>query len=227
MIKFFEPLIEGRLIRRYKRFFADIETAEGLVTAHCANTGRMTGLLSENARVWIRRQRPGKKLLFAWELVETSEGLACVNTSRANQLMADTDLFQWIEGATMLRKEPRIGKHRFDLELERENRSILVEIKSVTLCEADGLGLFPDCPSERAVKHVKLLTDLTKRGLETYLLLVAMHSGIRCIKPNAMMDIDFARACHVAKRQGVHIRAIGTEITPKYIKMSGVIPLSI
>lgn len=127
----------------------------------------------------------------------------------------------------MLRKEPRIGKHRFDLELERENRSILVEIKSVTLCEADGQGLFPDSPSERAVKHVKLLTDIAKSGLETYLLLVAMHSGISRIKPHAIMDIDFARACHVAKHEGVQIRAIGTEITPKYIKMSGVIPLSI
>ena len=227
MIEFSEPLIEGYLIKRYKRFFADIETAEGVVTAHCANTGRMTGLLNEHSRVWIRRQRPGRKLLFSWELVETSKGLVCVNTARANQLVAETALLQWIEGATLIRREPRVGKHRFDLELERESRPIFVEIKSVTLCELDGQGLFPDAPSERAVKHVKLMTELAKNGLETHLLLVAMHTGIRRIRPHASIDLDFAEACVLAEHHGVKIQAIGTRITPSQIAMSGIIPLSI
>ena len=72
MIEFSEPLIEGYLIKRYKRFFADIETAEGVVTAHCANTGRMTGLRNDHSRVWIRRPRPGIKLLFSLDVVETA-----------------------------------------------------------------------------------------------------------------------------------------------------------
>ena len=226
MVKFSEPLIEGQLVKRYKRFSVDIETEEGLVTAHCANTGRMTGLLNECSRVWIRRQRPGRKLLFAWELVETPLGLACVNTTRANQLVAETSLCQWIEGATLVRKEPSVGKHRFDLELERKNQPILVEIKSVTLCEPDGQGLFPDAPSERAVKHLKLLTELAKNGIETHLLLVAMHSGIQRVKPHAIVDPRFAEAFQEANQNGVKMHAIGTEITPDYIVMKGVIPLS-
>ncbi|MGB1849547.1 MAG: DNA/RNA nuclease SfsA, partial [Litorivicinaceae bacterium] len=87
MIDYQATLIEGRLISRYKRFFADIDTGDGVITAHCANTGRMTGLLEKGSRVWFRKQPPGRKLVFSWELVEVASGMACINTARANDLL--------------------------------------------------------------------------------------------------------------------------------------------
>ena len=149
MIDYQATLIEGRLISRYKRFFADIDTGDGVITAHCANTGRMTGLIEEGSRVWFRKQPSGRKLGFAWELVEVSSDMACINTTRANELLSSTDLSFLIPGVSFFRREPKVGSHRLDLELSREGQPVYVEIKSVTLCEDQGVGLFPDAPSER------------------------------------------------------------------------------
>ena len=227
MVEYPEPLIRGRLIKRYKRFFADIETDAGVVTAHCANTGRMTGLLCEGAPVWIRRQPPGRKLHYAWELVETSRGLACVNTARANELVALSDLSIWIKHASLVRREPRVGAHRFDLELSREGQLAYVEIKSVTLCPERGWGLFPDAPSVRATQHVRLLTEMAQTGIETHLLWVAMHTGIRSVAPHRDLDSDFAVACRDAKAAGVQMHAVGTTITPRGMALNGVIACSV
>ena len=225
MINYHDALVEGRLIRRYKRFFVDIDVGDEIITAHCGNTGRMTGLLYEGSKVWFRRQPPGRKLEFAWELVEIHTGLACVNTSRANELLASTDLSLWIPDVTLVRREPTVGTHRFDLELSRGDRLVYVEIKSVTLCEDKGLGLFPDAPSQRATKHLNLLADMAANGLETHLVFVAMHMGIREVAPHRMLDPDFADACLKARNAGVVLHALGTEITRNNIQLAGLISL--
>ena len=100
MINYQDALIEGRLISRYKRFFVDIDVGEEIITAHCGNTGRMTGLIVRVQRSGFVEQPPGRKLEFAWELVEIHNGLACINTSRANELLASTDLSLWIPDVT-------------------------------------------------------------------------------------------------------------------------------
>jgi len=227
VVEYAEPLIPGRLIKRYKRFFADIETDAGVVTAHCGNTGRMTGLLCEGAPVWIRRQPPGCKLHYAWELVETPWGLACVNTGRANELVALSDLSIWIHQVSLVRREPRVGAHRFDLELSREGQPAYVEIKSVTLCTEGGWGLFPDAPSVRATQHVRLLTEMAQTGIETHLLWIAMHTGIRSVAPHRDLDSDFAGACRDAKAAGVQFQAVGAKITPHGMSLNGVIACSV
>ena len=227
MIDYQGSLIEGRLISRYKRFFADIDTGDAVITAHCANTGRMTGLLEEGSRVWFRKQPPGRKLGFAWELIEVGPGMACINTARANELLSSTDLSLWISGVTLVRREPRVGSHRFDLELSRDGKSVYVEIKSVTLCDDQGVGLFPDAPSERATQHLNLLAEMAADGLETHLVFVAMHSGIESIAPHRILDTAFANACTRALDAGVTLHALQTKITPHYIQLAGAIPLQL
>jgi len=227
MIDYQGSLIEGRLISRYKRFFADIDTGDAVITAHCANTGRMTGLLEEGSRVWFRKQPPGRKLGFAWELIEVGPGMACINTARANELLSSTDLSLWISGVTLVRREPRVGSHRFDLELSRDGKSVYVEIKSVMLCDDQGVGLFPDAPSERATQHLNLLAEMAADGLETHLVFVAMHSGIESIAPHRILDPAFANACTRALDAGVTLHALQTKITPHYIQLAGAIPLQL
>ncbi len=225
MIKYGQSLIEGQFIRRYKRFFADIDTSDGVITAHCANTGRMTGLLNEGSRVWFRQQPPGRKLGFAWELVETPLGMACINTARANELFFLADLSRWIPNVTVVRREPTVGSHRFDLELARGTQPVYVEIKSVTMCGDWGVGLFPDAPSERATKHVNLLAEMAADGIETYFVFVAMHTGIQSVSPYRKLDGVFADACQRARDLGVSFHALGTEITPQHIGLAGEIPV--
>ena len=227
MIDYQGGLIEGCLLTRYKRFFADIEIESGVITAHCANTGRMTGLLSEGARVWVREQPPGRKLAYAWELIEVDTGMACVNTARANQLVANADLSVWMSDVKLIRREPKVGSHRFDLELSRNRQAVYVELKSVTLCGDGGQGLFPDAPSERATQHLNLLTEMAEAGIETHLAFVAMHSGIRSVTPHQLLDPDFANACRQAVKSGVRMHALKTEITPQAIRLTGVMPVSV
>jgi len=224
MVEFESPLIEGRLQRRYQRFFADVSLPNGeVVTAHCANTGRMTGLLREDARVWLRPQLPGRKLAYAWELVETETGLACVNTARANQVLANANTETWLPGTSFVRREPRLGSHRFDLELARAGQPVFVEIKSVTLCEGH-VGYFPDAPSHRASAHLGLLAELAAQGVETHVVFAAMHTGIQTIEPARAIDPKLAEACQIAEQAGVQISALSIALTPERLIVQGALP---
>ena len=218
MLSFDPPLIEGRFVTRYKRFFAEIHCESETVIAHCANTGRMTGLLVSNARVWMRPQAPDRTLKFAWELVEIDGELACVNTARANQILANTAVDQWMPGATWVQREPRVGSHRFDALLDREGSRVFVEVKSVTLCEK-GVGYFPDAPSVRAIEHLNLLIELASQGVETHLIFMAMHTGIRHIEPARGVSPQFAERCKEATRAGVSISGFAVEISPQRLQL--------
>jgi sugar fermentation stimulation protein A len=227
MLAFDTPLVEARFRSRYQRFFAEVELLSGeIVTAHCANTGRMTGLLLPGHRVRIRQQPPGRKLSHAWELVETDSGLACINTARANPLVAATDLGLWLPGTTFVRREPRMGAHRFDLELSRNGAPVYVEIKSVTLCE-ENIGYFPDAPSARAVAHIQLLAELAHEGIETHVIFVAMHAGILAVRPASKIDPIFATACVDAQAAGVRFSALSVTLTLNALSIQGLIPCEI
>ncbi len=224
MLRFDSELIEATYVRRYKRFFADFEDRNGqTLTAHCANTGRMTGLLHPGRTGWLRAQPPGRKLAFAWELMDTPEGLACVNTARANQLLSVSPTESWLPGATWVGREPRVGSHRFDLAFEREGAPVYVEVKSVTLCES-GRGAFPDAPSERAQSHVALLASMAAEGVETHLVWVAMHAGIRTVEPARWVDPKFSEACRLAADAGVHFHALSTQINLEGIALGAPLP---
>lgn len=224
MLTFEPPLRAGRLIRRYQRFFADVLFEDRIVTAHCANTGRMTGLLETDAPVWIRPQLPGRKLKFAWELVEIEQKYVCVNTARANQLFAETPTDQWMPGTTWVRREPRWETHRFDALLKRGERDVFVEIKSVTLCEGS-IGYFPDAPSTRALSHLALLADMAAAGIETHLIFAAMHAGIESIEPARHVTPEFAAACVQAENAGVHFHGFRVSIDPESLTLGAACPV--
>src|SRR5690554_929996 len=140
-----EPMIEGRLIRRYKRFLADVRLADGtIVMAHCPNTGSMLGCQPENARVWLSHSNnPKRKLQYTWELVETAPGIfACINTARPNaqaRTAIDMGIVDELVGYRSCRTEVRYGdeKSRIDLLLSGHDHQpeAWVEVKNVTLAE--------------------------------------------------------------------------------------------
>ena len=226
----FDPeLEEGRLVKRYKRFFGDIECADGsIVTAHCANTGSMLNCMAEGARVWFsRNDDPKRKLKATWELVETPHGrIACINTGRANRLIEEAltaGVITELAGFTQLRREVKYGEEnsRADFCLLFGEQPVFVEVKSVTLGFADSdTAAFPDAVTTRGAKHLRELTALANSGQRAVLIYCVNLTGIHAVRAAQEIDPDYAAALAEAKAAGVEVLAYGTTITPAGIAVT-------
>ncbi len=222
-MQFDPPLEEGRLLRRYKRFLADIETAGGeQLTIHCPNTGSMLNCMAEGGRLWFSRSSdPKRKLPGTWELSETPQGrLACVNTARANALVEEAlraGTIAELTGFAALRREVAYGEEnsRADFRLDYAGGPAFVEVKSVTLGFADSaVAAFPDARSERGAKHLRELATLARRGVRAVQLYCVNLSGIAAVRPAAEIDPRYAAALQGALAAGVEVLAYGAELSP-------------
>ena len=228
-MRFEPPLEEGRLLRRYKRFLADIETLDGeTLTIHCPNTGSMHNCMSEGGRVWFSRSRdPKRKLPGTWELSETPQGrLACVNTARANALVEEAlrdGVIAELAGFVQLRREVRYGEEnsRVDFRLDYAQGPAFVEVKSVTLgFHGTPVAAFPDARTERGSKHLRELASLARQGVRAVQLYCVNLSAIEAVRPAAEVDPQYAQALQVAVAAGVEVLAYGAELSPAGIRLS-------
>jgi sugar fermentation stimulation protein A len=209
------PLTEAVLLRRYKRFFADVRLADGSeATAHCPNPGSMLGLVREGAGCWLSRSdNPKRKLALTLELVETDGGLVCVNTHRANALAFEAlaaGRVPGLEAYKAIRPEAAYGERsRVDFLLEGEGLApTYVEVKSVTLSRTSGLAEFPDSRSERALKHMGELVGVTRTGARAVVLFMIQRGDCTKFAPAADIDPAFARALAEAEAAGVEVRVM-------------------
>ncbi|TWC40308.1 sugar fermentation stimulation protein A [Pseudomonas sp. SJZ079] len=223
------PLEQGRLLRRYKRFLADIETANGeLLTIHCANTGSMLNCMGEGARVWFSRSSdPKRKLPGTWEIGETPHGrLACINTARANGLVEEAlhaGLIVELAGFSGLKREVPYGQERsrVDFRLDYPSGPAFVEVKSVTLGFADStVAAFPDARTERGSKHLRELAALARAGVRAVQLYCVNLSGIDAVRPAEEIDPAYAAALREAVMAGVEVLAYGVDISPEGIRLA-------
>ena len=215
-MKFEQPLLEGRLIRRYKRFLADVRLADGSeVTAHCANTGSMLGCQPTNGRVWLSRSNnPARKLPYTWELVETvPAALACINTARPNSQAREAieaGRISELTGYGHCRSEVKYGeeKSRIDLLLSghQAKPDAWVEVKNVTL-EGNGQGFFPDAVTTRGQKHLRELMAQAARGDRAVLFFVVNHTAIKTVQPADHIDRHYGLLLRQACSAGVEIMA--------------------
>jgi sugar fermentation stimulation protein A len=225
----FEPALEqGRLLKRYKRFLADIQTASGeLLTIHCPNTGSMFNCMQDGGVVWFSRSNdPKRKLPGTWELSETPQGrLACVNTGRANGLVEEAlraGVITELTGFTDLRREVPYGEERsrIDFRLGYPNGPAFVEVKSVTLGFADSnVAAFPDAVTSRGAKHLRELATLARNGVRAVQLYCVNLSGIEAVRPAAEIDPAYAQGLREALAAGVEVLAYGVEISPRQIRL--------
>ncbi|MDN6318845.1 MAG: DNA/RNA nuclease SfsA [Marinobacter sp.] len=220
-MKFPEPLIKGRLIRRYKRFLADVRLPDGTeVTAHCPNTGSMLGCQPADARVWLSRSNnPARKLAYTWELVETGPGLlACVNTARPNaqaREAIEAGRIPELRGYLHCRPEVKYGdeKSRIDLLLSRHDSEpdAWVEVKNVTLNES-GQGFFPDAVTTRGQKHLRELMAQAALGDRAVLFFVVNHTGIKTVRPADHIDKLYGQLLRQACNAGVEVVAYRADL---------------
>ena len=231
----FSPALEeGRLIRRYKRFLADIETVHGeLLTIHCPNTGSMLNCMAPGARVWFSRSSdPKRKLPGTWEVGETPQGrLACINTARANALVEEAlraGVISELNGFTGLKREVAYGQEnsRIDFRLDYENRSAWVEVKSVTLgFDGTNVAAFPDAVTVRGAKHLRELACLAREGVRAVQLYCVNLSGIEAVRPAQEIDPVYAAALRDAVAAGVEVLAYGVTLTPEQMWVDRALPV--
>ncbi len=234
VMRYENTLAAGTLLRRYKRFFADVRLPDGqVVVTHCPNTGAMTGCAEPGFAARISpANNPKRKLQWTLEQTRNHEGVWIgVHTGRVNALVREglqTGLWPELHGWQWLKNEPRHGSGRFDLLLgHAAGEQMLVEIKSVTLAEG-GIGRFPDTRSERAARHVLELARLQQQGeVQTALVFCVQRSDVREVRPAAHLDPDFARALQQARQAGVRLLAGGCELGADAVNMVRSLPVSI
>jgi len=233
-MRFAQPLEQGRLVRRYKRFFADIITDDGeALCIHCPNTGSMLNCMEVGARVWFQRSNdPRRKLPGTWELVETPQGrLACVNTARANPLIEEALLngqIAELAGFTALKREVAYGveNSRVDFRLDYAGAPAFVEVKSVTLGFADtAVAAFPDAVTVRGARHLRELAALARAGVRAVQLYCVNLSGVEAVRPAGEIDPVYAAALREAVTAGVEVLAYGVELSPLELRIGARLPV--
>ncbi|TCV99194.1 DNA/RNA nuclease SfsA [Biostraticola tofi] len=234
-MEFSPELKPARLVQRYKRFLADVITAEGEeLTIHCANTGAMTGCGAPGDTLWYSTSDNRKRRYpHTWELTETAAGHRIgVNTGRANALLGEAIALNRIPalcGYENYRSEVRYGAEnsRIDWLLSAENRAnCYIEVKSVTLLQQQW-GYFPDAVTLRGQKHIRELQAMTQQGHRAVLFFVVLHSGIDRVAPARHIDPRYAELILQAQQNGVEIMCYGTQLSPHGIRLDAPLPLFI
>lgn len=234
-MKWPENLQRGRLLKRYKRFLADVILESGEeITVHCPNTGAMTGCALPDSRVWLlNSHNPKRKYAYTWELVESElGGMICIHSARANALVNEalaTSRIAPLASYAECQAEKRLASgSRIDFFLtdSREDEpDCYVEVKSVTLHCGDGLGAFPDAVSARALKHIDELLQLKRDGARVVLLFAVLHEDIRRVRPASEIDPRYAQALKNAVNEGLEVLAYKAQISEKELVLADRVPV--
>ena len=223
-MKFTKSLIKGKLIKRYKRFFADIKLNKEVVVAHCPNTGSMMGLLDEGNEVFIsKNENPKRKLKYTLEIIKVKKNLVGVNTHFANKIVyhgLSNNLVKELKDNNTIKPEVFFNSEtRFDFLVEKNKKKIFVEVKNVTLSRNKKMAEFPDSITSRGSKHLKTLIDATKKGYKTFILFLIQIEGIKNFKIAKDIDKEYYNNYLVAKKAGVKFLAYRCKISSKEIKI--------
>ena len=225
-MNFKKPLIPGKLIRRYKRFLADVELATGeVITAHCPNSGSMKTCMTPGWPVRLSRsENPGRKYPYTWEIVHNGKCWIGINTGIPNILAGEairSGVIPGLHGYSQIRREVNYGLNsRIDLLLEENDKKCYVEVKNVTLVEEDGGYYFPDSVTERGRKHLHELAGMVAQGQRAVMLYIVQRSDGHIFRPAAHIDPAYAADLQQVYEQGVEILVYRAEVTPEKIEIA-------
>jgi sugar fermentation stimulation protein A len=231
-MRFDPPLTEARLIRRYKRFLADVAFADGeTATAHCANPGSMIGLAEPDMRVFLSKSdSKTRKLAWSWELVEVDGCLVGINTAHPNRLIAEAiadDTIPELSGYSDVRREVRYGTNsRIDFLLSDETRPpAYIEIKNVHLSRTQGLAEFPDSVTARGTKHLAELSTMARNGQRAVMLYLIQRVDASKLALARDIDPAYGAAFDRARQSGVEMIAYDCHLSPEEIAVGRRIPI--
>lgn len=232
-MQFQTPLIPARLIRRYKRFLADIRLEDGReVTAHCANPGSMMGLAKEGMKIWVEpNDDPKKKLKYGWRLVDHENGhFTGVDTTVPNRALKAAllagEVPELADYKTVLPEQKYGEKSRIDFLLRQDGQAdAYVEVKSVTLSRQVGLAEFPDSVTARGTKHLGELAAMVAQGHRAVMFYLVQRTD--CDRMSVAADIDptYAAAFETARAKGVEVMCYDTQIAPAGVELGKPLPV--
>lgn len=234
-MKFSQALISGKLIKRYKRFLADVELDSGeFITAACPNTGSMLGCNVPGSRVWLSASdNPVRKYKHTWELVEARPGVVVgINTGLPNRLVLEAiqaHIIRELVGYKDCKTEVRYGneKSRIDIFLDGHKKKppCYVEVKNVTAAVESGIALFPDAVSERGSKHLRELMAMVEAGFRAVLLFCVQRADVNEVRPADAIDQIYGKTLRQALERGVEVLAYRAKISPQEIVLADKIPV--
>lgn len=223
------PLLEGRLLKRYKRFFADVELPDGaVVTAHTPNTGSMKQCAVPGHRVLISEtDNPKRKLRYTLELIEVNGRWVDTHTLRTNRIVEEglrTDAVAELIGYD-LRAEFPFGESRIDFLLQKPDEKVLVEVKNVTLCREDKVASFPDAVTTRGQKHLLELAEALRQGYRAVIFFLVQRGEATSFSPADEIDPEYGRLLRQVEEQGVEALAYKTMTTPEATRIAEKVPV--
>ena len=230
-MKFEKPLIHGRLIKRYKRFLADVKLDSGeIITAHCTNSGTMKSCLEEDAEVYLTPvDDPKRKTKFTWEMIKINGDWVGINTGNPNKLAFEAvknGEIEKLKGYTEVKREVKFGDSRFDVMARNDHETCFVEVKNVTLKEGN-YALFPDAVTTRGKKHLETLIKVKEQGMRAVMLYVIQRIDVDTFAPAKEIDPEYAKTLKKAYEKGVEIIPVLAKVTPEKIELVKQLPFEL
>jgi sugar fermentation stimulation protein A len=224
-------LIHGKLIRRYKRFLADVLLDDGSeIIAHCTNSGSMKSCLETGADVYLSPVNDDKRRTrFTWEMISINGDWVGINTSVPNKLAYEAiiaGVIPGFENITAVTREVSYGNSRFDLFAECREEKCFIEVKNVTLKQG-GYALFPDAITIRGQKHLKTLVEVKKAGMRAVMLYIVQRTDVVVFAPATEIDPVYALLLREAVREGVEVIVMQAKVSPLGIEIINQMPVEI
>ena len=230
-MRFQNNLIHGRLLKRYKRFLADIILDNNtVITAHCTNSGSMKSCLEENAEVYLSPgNNPNRKTKYTWEMIKINGSWVGINTNNPNLIAYEAVVnkeIKQLQGYTEVKREVKWNDSRFDIFAKNNNEACFIEVKNVTYKEGV-YALFPDAKTERGLKHLKTLVEAKKKGFRTVMLYIIQRTDIEFFAPAKAIDPKYAEMLKVAFKKGIEIIPVMVKVSPTEISILKEIPFEL
>lgn len=223
--------MHGTLIKRYKRFLAEIRLDDGTeVVAHCTNSGSMKSCLENGAEVYLTHVTdPKRRTKFTWEMIKINGGWVGINTGNPNKLAFEAisaGKIPELAGYTNVKREVVFGDSRFDVFAENETEKCFVEVKNVSLKEGK-YALFPDAVTTRGQKHLKTLMEVKATGIRAVMLYIVQRTDVEVFAPAREIDPEYVRVLKQAVDAGVEVIVMQVEVTPEGIYLKKNMPVEI
>ena len=224
-MKFKERLLQGSLVKRYKRFFVDIKYKNKIITGHCPNSGSMMGLLDKNNKVWFSVSgNPNRKLKYTLEIIEVGKNKVGINTLLSNKIVLEALNNRKINGLTKfnyIKTEAKFSDGtRFDFLLRNKKEKCFLEVKNVTLAREKKIAEFPDAITSRGTKHLNELCNAKKKGYQSYILYLIQRENCDSFKIAKDIDEKYKIAFTKALKSGVKILCYDCKLNSEEIKLN-------